>query len=86
MLAVGPPTSVIVPRKSCISASDAASRRIDSSLRPWIVRPWWNVIEQKVQSAMQPRCVFTLQRTGSSAGTPPAASWSGCDSRRKGRS
>ena len=74
MLAVGPPTSVIVPRKSWCAASAAASRRTDASLRPWIVRPWWNVIEQKLQSAMQPRWLLMLQRTGSSAGTPPAAS------------
>ena len=86
MFAVGPPTSVIVPRKSSCMARSRASRSTDSGLRLWIERPWWKAIEQKVQSAMQPRCVLMLQRTGSRAGTPPAASWSGCHSRRKGRS
>jgi hypothetical protein len=39
MLAVGPPMSLIVPRKSWLAPSAAASRSTDSSLRLWIERP-----------------------------------------------
>src|SRR4030095_3344298 len=61
MFAVGPPTSVIVPRKSWCPERAAASRRIDSSLRPWIVRPWWNVIEQNEQSIRSEEHTSELQ-------------------------
>jgi hypothetical protein len=51
------------------------SRRIESSLRLWMMRPSCSVIEQKVQPPKQPRMMLTLKRIISQAGILVAPSW-----------
>ena len=55
MLAVGPPRSVIVPRKSPCRRSARISRSTLSAERFWMTRPSCSVIEQNVQPPKQPR-------------------------------
>ena len=45
-----------------------SSLRIDSFDRDWMIRPWWAVIEQKVQPPKQPRMIVTESLTVSNAG------------------
>ena len=55
MLAVAPPTSVIVPLKLSCEASVASSRRTLASERLAMSRPWCSVMQQNAQPAAQPR-------------------------------
>ena len=68
MLAVGPPTSVMVPRKSSMRESARTSRRTLSALRLWMIRPSCSVMLQNVQPPKQPRMVtiecFTVSNAG----------------------
>ena len=68
MLAVGPPRSLIVPEKPGCSAMRRISARIDSSLRLWMMRPSWTVIEQNAQPPKQPRMIWIESLTTSKAG------------------
>ena len=69
MFAVGPPRSLMVPLKSWAEAARSTSFRMESLLLLWIVRPWWRVIEQKVQPPKQPRMIVTESRMVRNAGT-----------------
>ena len=60
MFAVGPPRSEITPVKpGTWSRIVSISRRIDPSLRLWMMRPSCSVIEQNVQPPKQPRWIVT---------------------------
>src|SRR5207237_5610667 len=59
MLAVGPPTSLMTPWNSGSAAILRTSFSTDSCERDWMMRPWWAVIEQKVQPPKQPRMSVT---------------------------
>ena len=60
MFAVGPPRSEMTPVKPGTSSRIVStSRRIDSWLRFWMMRPSCSVIEQNVQPPKQPRMMFT---------------------------
>src|SRR5438270_9964498 len=69
MLAVGPPTSLMMPLNSGSAASLRTSLTTDSGDRDWMIRPWWAVIEQKVQPPKQPRMIVTESLIISKAGT-----------------
>ncbi len=77
MLAVAPPTSVMVPRKLSFLARCAISRSTLASERLATSRPWCSVMQQKAQPAAQPRRIWTDQRICSSAGmwAPPWDGW-----------
>ena len=68
MLAVGPPRSVIVPRKPAMRDSARTSRSTLSAERLWMMRPSCSVMLQKVQPPKQPRIVtiesFTVSKAG----------------------
>ena len=68
MLAVGPPRSVMTPRKSSMRDSARTSRSTLSALRLWMTRPSCSVMEQNVQPPKQPRIVtiecFTVSNAG----------------------
>ena len=68
MFAVGPPTSLITPRKSSMRRSDRTSRSTLSAERDWMIRPSCSVIEQKLHPPKQPRIVtiecFTVSNAG----------------------
>ena len=72
MFAVGPPTSVIVPRKPSMRESARTSRRTLSALRLWMMRPSCSVMLQNVQPPKQPRIVTIECLTVSNAGIAPA--------------
>jgi hypothetical protein len=58
MFAVGPPRSEITPVKpGTVSRTFSTSRRIEASLRLWMMRPSCSVIEQNVQPPKQPRSI-----------------------------
>ncbi len=59
MLAVGPPMSLMTPENSGSAAILRTSFSTDSCERDWMMRPWWAVIEQKVQPPKQPRMIVT---------------------------
>src|SRR5918912_2845023 len=84
MLAVGPPTSLMTPAKSGSAASLRTSPSTDSWERDWMMRPWWAVIEQKVQPPKQPRITVTESLIISCAGT--GSVYEGCGRRVYGRS
>ena len=69
MFAVAPPTSETMPLKSGSFAIARTSRRTEASERFWMIRPWWAVIEQKVQPPKQPRMIVTESLIISWAGT-----------------
>jgi hypothetical protein len=68
MFAVGPPTSLITPRKSSMRRSARTSRSTLSAERDWMIRPSCSVIEQKLQPPKQPRIVTIECLTVSNAG------------------
>ena len=84
MFAVAPPMSEMVPLNSGSAASFSTSLRIDSSDRLWMMRPWWAVIEQKVQPPKQPRMIVTESLIISWAGT--GSVYIGCGRRVNGMS
>ena len=59
MFAVGPPISLTCPLKPGRAAMVSSSRSTEASLRLWIVRPWWSVMEQNVQPPKHPRMICT---------------------------
>ena len=77
MFAVGPPTSLTTPLNSGSAASLRTSLRIEFCERDWMMRPWWAVIEQKVQPPKQPRMIVTESLTVSNAGifSDPYIGW-----------
>ena len=68
MLAVAPPMSDTTPLNSGSSARFRTSRSTDSGDRLWMMRPWWAVMEQKVQPPKQPRMMVTESLIISKAG------------------
>jgi hypothetical protein len=68
MLAVGPPMSLMTPRKSSMRRRARTSRSTLSAERDWMMRPSCSVIEQKVQPPKQPRIVTIECLTVSNAG------------------
>src|SRR5918994_6273343 len=86
MFAVGPPRSEITPVKpGTESRIVSISRRIESSLRFWMIRPSCSVIEQNVQPPKQPRWMVTEKRIISYAGIF-AWPYDGCGTRAYGSS
>src|SRR5258706_469628 len=70
MFAVGPPRSEMLPVKPGVtSRMRSISRRIDGSLRLWMMRPSCSVIEQKLQPPKQPRRIVTENLIISYAGS-----------------
>ena len=73
MLAVGPPTSVMVPPNPAMRDRARTSRSTFSALRLWMMRPSCSVMLQNVQPPKQPRMVTMECLTVSNAGirSPP---------------
>ena len=51
--------SLMVPLNLGSAVICRISPSTDSLLRDWMMRPWWVVIEQKVQPPKQPRMIVT---------------------------
>ncbi len=85
ILAVGAPTSEILPAKSGSLLSSLTSFRIDCSLRDDMNLPWCAAMVQKLQPPKHPRCVFTENLIISYAGMRLPL-YRGCGSLVNGRS
>src|SRR5664279_4749628 len=70
MFAVGPPRSEMLPvNPGVTSRMCSISRRIEPSLRLWMIQPSCSVIEQKLQPPKQPRRIVTENLIISYAGS-----------------